>query len=480
MSSVKSNYIYYLFKTFSALVIPLITFPYVSRVLLPENIGKINFVSTIITYFTMLAQFGVTTYGLREAAKIRDDKEKLKKITYEIVIINFITTVVSYCILFLYVYFSAKLFSYRKLILIYSLSIAFNTLGIEWLYCALEEYKYITIRQVFFQIISLTLIFIFVKTKNDYFRYAIICVFPSISAALCNIFHVRKFISLFKIKERLEIRKHIRPLAILLMLGLVQSVYTMLDTVMLGYLSDDVQVGYYTVGTRINHMVITLITVLNAVLLPRLSYYAEHDKSLFKKYFDFSFCFILAIAIPCVFGVEILAPQLVSLLSGDNFTDVVPVLRIISPIICILTISDQIGMQLFVPYRKDFYILISVVFGAFINVILNAILIPHYHAIGAALGSICAETIVMILKLCLSRKFITLKTFFAPLLQSLLGAIIMFLCLKILVNIIHFHLLINIFVFIVLGAMIYVFILLLFRNKTLIDVKNIIMHRELI
>jgi len=213
--SLKRNAVFNVLKTIISLLFPLITFPYASRILMPIGIGKINFSNSIISYFGIIASLGISTYGIREAAKRKHDKILLSQFTFELFVLNLISTFIAYILLFVAIFFIPKFIEYRTILIVCSTTIIFTTIGIDWLYSALEEYGYIAIRSVLFQILSIILLFSFVKTPDDYIKYAAISVVSSVGANICNIFHARKFLS-FKSLKKINIKQHVKPVLIFL------------------------------------------------------------------------------------------------------------------------------------------------------------------------------------------------------------------------------------------------------------------------
>ena len=205
--SLKKNAVLNIIRTVMGIIFPIITFPYASRILLPDGIGKVNFANSIISYFALLASLGIGTYATREAAKIRDNISALRKFMKEILVINLLSTVFAYSLFLLSLLVIPKFQDYKVLLLICSLTIIFNSIGIDWFYAAIEDYTYITIRTVIFQIINIAFLFIFVKTKEDIYLYAFMNVIASVGGNLVNFVHLRKFIK-FEEKSSLEINKH--------------------------------------------------------------------------------------------------------------------------------------------------------------------------------------------------------------------------------------------------------------------------------
>lgn len=423
--SLKKNAILNLIKSIMGIIFPLITFPYSSRILLPEGIGKVNFANSIVSYFAMIAALGINTYATREAAKLRDNKIELTKFFKEVFLINLISTFIAYLLFFAAVFFIPKFSEYRVLLCVCSVSILMNTMGIGWLFTAEEEFGYITARSIVFQFISLGLLFAFVKTKDDFIWYASINVISSAGSNICNLFYSRKFIN-WKQKTKYNLLHHIKPIMIFFGMSIVSSVYTMLDTSMLGFLSSNVEVGYYTAATKLNKIVLVALVAIIGVLLPRLSYYAEKkDFSQLKELFNKAFNCIIVLSIPAAVGLFLLSKDLTLLLSGKEYLPAVPSMRIINPILIFISLSNLIGIQLFTPIGKEKITLFSVIIGAVINLVFNSIFIPLYGAKGAAIGTVIAEFSVTLVQLIIARHYIFIKNQLKNLVQSLIASFIM-------------------------------------------------------
>lgn len=456
-------------KTLTSLLFPLITFPYISRILEAENLGKIVFASNVVSYFSLLAMFGINGYGIREVAKVRNDKDKLLKLVAELFAINISATVITYILFILSVYFVSPFFEYRTLLLIYSLTIIFTVIGFEWIYTGLEKFFYLTIRYVVFQALSILLLLVFVKTSEDFLKYAAISVFSSVGANLLNFFQLRKVLAVdsFPVQRNLDLKRHLKPLLVLFLLVFVGSVYSLLDSVMLGILSSDYQVGIYSVATKVNKLVLTLVVSVGTVLLPRLSFLSGNENrkdflALFYKSLDFVFL----MAFPCCIGLFVLAEPITVLLSGENFLESVPCMKMMNPIILVIGISNCIGVQLLFPLGKERLVLVSDFFGALINILLNLSLIKKYGGFGAAVATICAEFTVASIQLFFSRKIIDLKKVFARFsyyfLISFFMGIFVFLVARLIPNLI-LKVLISVFA----GMLAYLLLLFITKNQFL-------------
>ena len=272
--SLKVNFIMNALLTMSSFLFPLITFPYVSRVLLPVGTGRVSFANSVVTYFVMLSQLGIPTYGIRACAVVRDNKDKLKETVYELFIINIIMSVLAYIVFFITLFTIPRLRSDKILFLITSSLIFFNTIGVEWLYKALEQYTYIAVRSIIFKFIALLAMFVLVHDENDYIIYGAISIFAASASNVFNFIRLRKIIGRGKIKK-LNLRKHLRPVLTFFIISCATTIYTNLDNVMLGFIKDDIEVGYYNAATKIKNILVSVVTSLGTVLLPRASYYVE-------------------------------------------------------------------------------------------------------------------------------------------------------------------------------------------------------------
>ncbi len=390
--SIKKNAFLNALKTFLTLFFPLITFPYSSRILGPEVLGKVNFAQGIVSYFSLIATLGIHSYAVREIAKNRDNRLKLNSIVKELWSINLVSTVAAYLLLFFTVLCVSKLHSYKALIIICSTLIMFNTFGLNWLYEAFEEYTYISIRSLVFQILSVVLLFTLVHSQDDYLQYAAVNIISNVGANICNLFHARKYVSFKKCDcEKLQIKRHIKPVLILFASGIAATFFASLDTTMLGFLSTDTQVGFYAAGAKIVRMVKGLFPAVTAVMIPRIAYYCSKndEKSIIDlevKAFSFIFCF----ALPVSMGFLLLMKPLVLLFCGQTYIDAVLVSKIMSPFILFSAISSFTG-SLLVVYGKEKLTVYRMAVTALIDFVLNLIFIPKYGANGAAFATLIAE-----------------------------------------------------------------------------------------
>ena len=450
------------------LAFPVITFPYASRILAPEGIGKINFANSVVAFFVTLALLGTNSYATREAAKIRDDKYALSKFTKEILFINIFSTVFSYLFFFILVFTVKKFENYTVLLLICSIKIFFMIFGMDWLYAATEEFQYITIRSIIFQIISIVFLFLFVRSPNDLYWYALFGILSAVGSNICNFIHSRLYVDL-SIHCKLEVSKHLKYIFTFFGMTLVANVYAVLDTTMLGFLTNDTQVGYYSAATKIVKMIIGILTSLATVLLPRLSYCIEkQDKNVFSSLLEKSMSVFWLLSMPMTVGIFLLTTPLLSTFSGTQFLDAQIPMKIISPLVFIISTASLLGSPLS-AMRKEKISLVAVICGAITNVTLNFCLIPKYGVSGAAIGTVVAESIVTGVQFIYLKTFFNNKNFWLNALQAIFATAIMGVAVFFIIdntsnNILQLALCSSV------GIFIYAGILLLFRNSYFIDI----------
>ncbi len=327
--SIKTNAVLNIIRQFGKILFPLITFPYISRVLQAENYGKINFANSIISYFILLASFGASSYSIREGAAIRNDKKKIQEFSSQIFTINMISTLVSYALLALLMIFWEKMDEYRTLMLVLSGGIILTTLGVDWLYNIYEDYLYITVRSLAIQLLSLILMFIFVKKADDYIIYAWITVFASGCGNLFNFFHSRVYVKL-KLTVRPMLKKHLKPMLVLFSNTIMITIYVSSDVTILGILENDTVVGIYSVAVKIYTLVKNIFNAIIVVTLPRLSYFiANGDQKAYKQLSEKIFKGLLVLALPTLLGLGALSKNAILIISGEEYLGGQQALRIL-------------------------------------------------------------------------------------------------------------------------------------------------------
>lgn len=396
--SLKKNFIMNILLTASSMIFPLLTYPYVSRVLLPEGTGRVAFVLSVVSYFSMVASLGIPTYGIRACAQVRDNKKELSKTVQEIFLINAITTLFVYLLFLLSILFVPQLRQEKNLFLICGSTLFFNLIGMEWMYKALEQYQYITIRSILFKAVSVVLMLMTVRSKDDYLQYGFLTILSGVGSNLFNFFHARKFIS-FHLEGAYNFRKHLTPIFIFFAFSVATTIYTNLDTAMLGFFKGNTEVGYYNAAVRIKDLLVSFVTALGTVLLPRISYYVkagriEEFSGLVKK----AMSFILFISIPACIFFLFMADNSILFLAGDAFRGSILPMRIIMPTLICIGITNIIGVQILIPLGREKLVVYSTCAGAITDLILNGIFIPRFASSGASFGTLAAEIVVLIVQ----------------------------------------------------------------------------------
>ena len=427
-SMIKVNIFYNLIKTLSTIIFPLITFPYISRVLHAENVGKINFGNSIISYFSMLATLGVTTYAVRECSRVRNNKNLLEKTVSQILSINVCTMLFSYALMVACLMFVPKLISYRILIVVQSVSILFTVIGTDWLNTAMEDFRYITIRTFAFQLLSLIAMFCMVRKPEHYLRYAMICVFSSSGASLLNIVYRCRYCKV-KLTKHMEWKKHFPPIILLFAMLLSQTVLNSLDATMLGFMKGDYEVGLYSTALKINNIISQVITSIAWVVMPQLS--AEFGRGNYKKINELlheTASFTITLGVPCFVGVNVLASEIVEIIGGKEYLSATGCLHILSITMALNFLNGIFGNMILLPSMREKRYMGACILAAFVNGATNYMLIPKYGINGAAMATVISALVISLVVVTAKEKEIhfegVLALFKAPIIGSLLIVIL--------------------------------------------------------
>lgn len=395
--SLRKNALLNSIKTIFSVLFPLITYPYILRILGVENIGKVNFGNSIVSYFVIVASLGINSYGTRGVAGLRENEKKCKEFIDELYTLNLLTTLFAYALLFAFVCLGNQVNKYKILILVQSLVLLLNHVGVEWIYTAFEKYFYITIRTIASQIVALTLMFLFVKEKEDYILYALIIVLSNGFASVANFLCLKK-------KERphlyfsKNVKTHITPMILLCCNLLAITVYVNADITMLGLIKDEHSVGIYSLSVKVYLIVKQVITSIIAVSMPRLSYAYNNNgnkglKSLGSKILKS----ILFITVPVSLGVFLLSPEIVMVVGGERYLKSIMPLRILSIALFFASVGGFFSSSILLAIGKEKNILIATFASAGFNILANLFLIPLWAENGAALTTVLSEAIVMIM-----------------------------------------------------------------------------------
>ena len=426
--SLRVNAVLYSVRTVMSFLFPFITFPYVSRVLGVDNIGKVTTSANLVSYFILIAQMGIFTYASREGARIRDDAEKLSLFAGEVFTINLLSTAAAYILLVLTVAVVPHYHAYSLLILIHSFNIIGTTIGVEWLCNIYEDYGYIAVRSLAVQVFTVMMLFAFVKKPADYPIYAAISVIANSGANIMNFFHVRRFARI-RLTRDLKLNTHLKPLLVIFFSAVATTIYVNSDVTMLSFMCGDYNVGLYNASVRIYSILQAMISSIFLVALPRLSNdlvtaTREQYMKTLNDLLDELFLFLL----PVITGVYMIAGEAVQLFSGKAFIESVPSLQILSITLVFSMLASFLTNTVLLPNKMETDALRATVFSAAVNVILNIWLIPKLAQNGAALTTLAAEFLMMTTQYMVIRKMHVLQPSGKNLVQILAGCVLIVLC----------------------------------------------------
>lgn len=469
--SIKVNFIFNLINTVTSLLFPLITFPYVSRILLPEGIGVISFYQSIIQYIVLFSSLGIPMYAIRETAKYRDDSRKCSITTLEILLLHFILTFIGYIIVFILCSTVSEIKDNITLFLILSAQLFFVVIGCEWFYQGVEDFKYITIRSIIVRTVSVVFLFIFVKTREDILLYGIYCVAGIYTGNIFNFLRLRKYID-FSVINELKPFKHLKPALKIFVLNLVISLYVNLNSVMLGFLKGPESVGLFASATKITQILLGLTSALGTVMLPRLSnLIANKNFDEFNRLSNIAIKFVFAVTFPLSVAVILLADNLILLLSGDAYGDAIVTLQIISFIIFAIGLSGVLGIQILYPQGKESIVIKSTAIGAIINLILNFILIPKFSHHGAAVATLLAEIGVTVTMINIGRRYIPVRWKDKEYVNHIVASILMGAGIYS-ISLIKLNIIFELIISFIVGVSIYVIYLIIVEDAIYKQIKN--------
>ena len=405
MSSIKKNVVYSSILTVSGYLFPLITFPYVTRVLGVNNIGICNFVDSIVQYFIYFSMMGITTIGIREIARVKGNKEELSKTFSNLLSLNLVATVIAIIALLLGVLFLPQLQEYKSLFFIGAAKILANTLLIEWLYKGLEDFKYITARSIIIRAFYVIAVLVFVKAPDDYGLYFFLTSFMVVVNAAVNVLYSKKFVRVsFKCTD---IRPFVKPFLILGSYMLLTSMYTTFNVAYLGFATDTVEVGYYATATKLFVIILSFYSAFTGVMMPRMSaLLGEGRIDEFKRLTNKSVDLLFAFVIPIIVVAEFCAPEIIKIVAGEGYDGAIKPFRIVMPLMLICGYEQILVLQMLSPMKKDSAILRNSIVGASVALLFNVILVPSMASTGTAIVWVICEIVVMILAQYFVNKYI--------------------------------------------------------------------------
>lgn len=425
MSSIKKNFMYNVLYQLLLIILPLITTPYISRVLGSEGLGTYTYTYTIANYFMLVAMLGVKNYGNRSVAAVRDDKKMLTRVFWEIYGLQFMCSVLAMVVYLGYVLIVE--IEYQIIALIQGIYVFSGLLDISWLFFGVEKFKITVTRNIVIRLIDLACVFIFVRTRGDLWKYALIMTLGTLCSQGYLWFYVRRLVGWYQPKL-VELKKHIVPELILFIPIIAVSLYTMMDKVMLGQMSTMSEVGYYEGAAKILNIPAGVITALGTVMLPRMSNLAARGKIKESgQYIYNSMIFAMFLASGMMFGIAGIAEDFVPIFLGEEYESCVLLIRVMAPTVPFVSWANVIRTQYLIPNHEDKSYIISVVLGAIANLAVNFSLIPSLGALGAIIGTVCAEGTVCVSQTLLVRKKLELTRYLKNTVMYFVFGAVMFL-----------------------------------------------------
>ena len=425
--SLKLNYIYNVSYQVLSLITPLITTPYVSRVLGADGIGDYSFTASVVTYFSMVAVLGTLTYGNREISYLQDDRKARSKLFWEIELLSFLSTGICTAAYLIFLLFCDR--SRFSLYAIQTISIVCVAFDIAWLLQGMEEFGKVMFRNMLFKVINIVFIFTAVRDKDDLFLYVAGMVLLALASNLSIWFYLPQYIDRPVWKE-LHPMRHLKPTLALFIPSVAMSIYTVFDKTMIGLFSNNFENGYYEQALKISKTALTLVTALGAVMIPRMGYYFnQKNMDKVKELTYQSYNFVWFLGVPLSFGLIGISQNLVPWFYGKGYDKITVLLPILGLLIIIIGLSNVTGIQYFVTTKRERLLTATVIIGAVVNFVCNLILIPKLYSIGASIASVAAEAVITLTQLYFIRNELSFTRIMAQSVKYLLAGACMLLVL---------------------------------------------------
>lgn len=467
MKSLRLNAFLNGLRSLLSVIFPLITFPYVSRVLSVNGIGKYNFSNSIISYFMLIAALGINNYAVREGAKYRNNKQRINRFADEIFTINVCSAIVAYICLFICIIIFSKLHSYLACILIYSIQIGFSVIGVDWLFTIYEDFVYVTIRSVLFQIISIILLFVFVRHSDDYLNYAAITVFSSVGSNTLNFYKAEKEHKIHLVFH-FDWEKHMTPILILFAANIANLIYVNSDITLLGLLKNSYVVGIYSISSRIYAIIKSVLSAVLLASVPRLAlFYGNKEIFKYKKLLLKLTNVLVLLTLPAMVGLVMLSKQIILIIAGNHFLRSVTSLQILAIAYIFSILAWILSDCVLIPAKREKYLLYSMIISAIVNITFNIVMIPYWSEDAAAISTVLSELMMFTINYHYAKDIVkevfVSKELLRTFTNSFVGCIgIIVVCLGI--NISFSSLIIKTILSILLSVLVYGLILIMLKN----------------
>ncbi|MGG7078795.1 flippase [Clostridium sardiniense] len=469
--SLKKNFLYNTIYQMFIIIIPIITVPYISRILGPDGVGLYSYTASYAQYFVLFGMIGISLYGNRQVAYSKNNRKNLSEEFWNIYCLQFITTILA---LIIYIVLFCIINNNNKAIyLIQSIIVLSTVFDISWFFIGYEDMKSVVVRNTIVKILGVFCVFIFVKEQSDVWKYAIIMSGSNFIGQIIMWLNLKDKIDFYKPKLENSI-KHLKPALALFISQLAIQVYTLLDKTMLGYMVGVGEVGLYENSQKTIKLALTLITSLGVVMLPRMSaLYSEGNIKKIKEMINKSFSFVNFMAFPMVFGLIAISTTFSLWFYGQAFDGIDILLKAGSVLMIVIGWSNILGIQVMLPMKKEKQFTISVIIGAIVNFILNILLINKFQSVGTTVASVLAEFAVTSTQVYFLRNFIDVKGIIKTIIKPMIGSIFMFIILILILPMFKIGFIWTI-IEVVIGSVTYMIIMYLFKDQFLIEVMNLL------
>ncbi len=467
--STQSNLIYSLIYQMLTIILPLVTTPYISRVLGAEPVGIYGYTLAISMYFILFGSLGISMYGQREIAKNQDNSKQYSIIFWELCIIRFIAIFIAIVIYICFFCLNNQYSLYYLILVLYILSSAFD---INWYFQGIEDFSKTVIRNIIVKLLGLILTFALVKTSNDLWIYMLIFAVTELMGNISLWLYVPKYIEKTSCKE-IKLKKHIKLIMMLLIPQIATQIYTVLDKTMVGLITDDMsEVGFYEQSQKIARAALVIINAMQTVMSSKIAsaYNKKNNKEIVKN-MKINFDYVWFLGIPLTLGILIVSNNLVPWYFGEGFAQVEYILKFISPIIVVIGLSGVTGIVYLIQTEKQNIYTRSVILGALVNVIANVILIYLYGAVGAAVASVIAEITILVYHFKYVKNVYKIKDIFKQSRKCLFAGIVMAIVLLLFIK----HLtpsVVNTILLIVIGIITYIGVLFIIKYDYIFNMIN--------
>ncbi len=465
------NYIYNILYQLVKLFLPLFLVSYTYSHLGPSTLGINDYASNIAAWFILLGVLGINTYGNREIAKVRDDRSKLSKTFYEILCMQFINMMIMLVFYVLYTIFFVK--SNQIIYYLICLSVLSNAFDISWFYYGVEDFGIVSIRNIVVKIVSVMLIFAFVKKPADLWMFTLINSLTDFIGQALTFLGLKKYIDKTKVTVKESYKNHLAGTFALFIPTIAINIYTLLDQTLLGSLVEDKgQLSLYKTSLSFVKMFLYFVTSIGAVVMPRIAnaFAKNNNHDEVNKYINTTFKLAIILSIPIFVALEVVSSSFFPWYTADEADQMIFLVRLVSPIIILISFSNVFGTQYLVPTGKTSQYTKSIIAGAIVNLIVNLFTIPRWYGAGACVGSICAEFTVTFTQWLFIRKDVKLHALNTTI-KSIIAALVMGVVIYFIGNIMGARILTNM-VQAIVGIVVYCLVLLLLKENTISNLFN--------